>query len=262
MVLLALAAGYWGWRGQATTGDAPVVLYGHVDIRQVSLAFEYSGRVTHMQAEEGQHVRAGEILAQIDTRADTLQLNKVEVDIERTQAQYRRLSGTATRTGGAGVSAIDIDNARALWRSAQAESKILQHRIAQAQLKAPHDGVIRSRLLEPGDMASAQRPAYTLTLIHPKWIRAYVSEPQLTRVRAGMAALVYADGMGDQAISGHVGFMSSVAEFTPKAVQTEDLRPHLVYELRVIVEDPQDQLRQGMPVTVRIAQPASPEQHS
>ena len=101
-------------------------------------------------------------------------------------------------------------------------------------------------------MASPQRPAYTLALTEPKWVRAYVNEPQLGKIRPGMKAQVRTDSAPDKPIAGRIGYISSVAEFTPKTVQTTDLRTDLVYEIRVLVDDPQDSLRLGMPATVDI----------
>jgi HlyD family secretion protein len=115
---------------------------------------------------------------------------------------------------------------------------------------APVDGVVRTRLMEPGEMASPQQPVFSLAIIDPKWVRAYVSEPDLGKVRPGMAAFVAVDSFPDRRFDGWVGFVSPVAEFTPKAVQTEELRTSLVYEVRVFVQDPSDSLRLGMPATV------------
>ena len=79
-----------------------------------------------------------------------------------------------------------------------------------------------------------------------------MNEAQLARVRPGMSAEVKIDGLPDASIAGEVGYISSVAEFTPKPVQTEELRTSLVYKVRVLVKDPDDQLRLGMPATVRL----------
>ena len=122
----------------------------------------------------------------------------------------------------------------------------------KATLRAPTAGVIRQRLLEPGEVAAPERPVLTLTLTNPKWVRAYVSEPQLERVKLGQAAEVESDGSPGAPLPGWVGFVSPEAEFTPKSVETEDLRPALVYEVRVFVHDEEDRLRLGMPVSVRV----------
>jgi HlyD family secretion protein len=99
-------------------------------------------------------------------------------------------------------------------------------------------------------MISPQRAVYTLAITNPKWVRAYVSDPDLGKVQPGMKASISADSFPGRTFSGWVGFISSIAEFTPKAVETVELRSSLVYEIRVFVEDPQDELRLGMPATV------------
>jgi HlyD family secretion protein len=107
-------------------------------------------------------------------------------------------------------------------------------------------------------MASPQRPVFNLAITDPKWIRAYVSEVDLGKLHPGMKASISADSFPGRTFSGWVGFISPVAEFTPKAVETEELRPSLEYEVRVFVQDPRDEMRLGMPATVKLAlnQPA------
>ena len=146
-----------------------------------------------------------------------------------------------------------IDQARAQLAAAQAELNLTRQQLTDAQLKAPTKATVRSRLLEPGDMASPQRPAYTLALTSPKWIRAYIPETDLGKVKPGQTAQVFTDSHPEQALPGRVGYISSVAEFTPKTVQTEDLRTSLVYEIRINVDDADNRLRLGMPATVRIS---------
>ena len=102
-------------------------------------------------------------------------------------------------------------------------------------------------------MASPQTPVYSLAVIDPKWIRAYVDESDLGNVHPGMAATVTTDSFPDRPLDGWVGFISPMAEFTPKDVQTEELRTSLVYEIRVFVVDPGDKLRLGSPATVQLS---------
>jgi HlyD family secretion protein len=101
-------------------------------------------------------------------------------------------------------------------------------------------------------MASPQKPVFSLAITDPKWVRAYVSEPDLGKLHPGAAASVAVDSFPDRRFEGWVGFISPVAEFTPKAVQTAELRTSLVYEVRVFVKDPSDELRLGMPATVSL----------
>jgi HlyD family secretion protein len=150
----------------------------------------------------------------------------------------------------AGPRKEEVAEAEARLRSAEAQLALLRQQLADAQLMAPVDGVVRTRLMEPGEMASPQKPVFSLAITDPKWVRAYVSEPDLGQVQPGMAASVAVDSFPDRRFDGWVGFVSPVAEFTPKAVQTEELRTSLVYEVRVFVQDPSDTLRLGMPATV------------
>ena len=102
----------------------------------------------------------------------------------------------------------------------QAQLALLRQQLTDAELQAPLDAVVRSRIVEPGEMASPQKPAFTLAITDPKWVRAYVSETDLGRVHPGMKAPVTRRRLPGSQLRGWVGFISPVAEFTPKAVQT------------------------------------------
>ena len=153
----------------------------------------------------------------------------------------------------AGPRKEDLAEAEARLRGDEAQIGYLNQILNDAKLLAPSDATVRTRILEPGEMASPQKSVFTLALTDPKWVRAYVSEPDLGKVRAGMAATIHVDSFPDKSFAGWVGFLSPVAEFTPKDVQTEELRTSLVYEVRVFVKDATDDLRLGMPATVKLS---------
>jgi HlyD family secretion protein len=210
-------------------------------------------------------------------------VESARANVVKAKSNYERLKSAAEISAGRAVRQQDVDDAKAGLDSAtaalavnekaldlavigprkediaqneaqlqanEAQLALLRQHLVDAQLIAPVDGVIRTRILEPGDMASPQRPVFTLAVTDPKWVRAYVSEPDLGKVHPGMAASVMVDSFPNRRFDGWVGFVSPVAEFTPKAVQTEELRTSLVYEVRVFVKDPSDELRLGMPATV------------
>jgi HlyD family secretion protein len=154
----------------------------------------------------------------------------------------------------AGPRKEDIAQAEAQLKADEAQLAFLRRQLADTELHAPIDGVVRSRLVEPGEIVSPQKAAFTLAITDPKWIRAYIAEPDLGSVREGLAASVTTDAFPSRPFEGWVGFISPMAEFTPKTVQTEELRSSLVYEIRVFVKDPADQLRLGMPATVHLGQ--------
>jgi len=147
----------------------------------------------------------------------------------------------------------DIEAQEATVASAQARLEKAQTALADATLLAPSNGIISVRAREPGAIVQAGQTVYTLTLNDPVWIRAYVSQPRLGRIKPGMAVKLTSDSMPGKHYDGTVGFISPEAEFTPKTVQTEQVRDDLVYRIRVIASDPDNVFRQGMPVTVLIA---------
>jgi HlyD family secretion protein len=147
----------------------------------------------------------------------------------------------------------DIAEAEARLHANEAQLAFLRRILEDAELVAPADAVVRSRVMEPGEMASPTRPVLILAILDPKWVRAYVSEPDLGRVRPGLRAGIAVDTYPARRLDGWIGFVSPVAEFTPKSVETEELRTSLVYEVRAFVNDPGDELRLGMPATVSIS---------
>ena len=318
LIVAAAATAGWYWWSHRNAGDGrELVLHGNVDIRQVALAFDGSGRITAMGAEEGDPVKAGQVIARLDTRTLEIQARQAEAqldaqrqalqklrngsrpeEIAQVRAQLASAEATAERndqdfsratrlqaSGSGAISQQNIDLARtnaqaanakvaelraalqlaekgpraediaaaeAQLKASEAQLAQLHHQIDLGRLRAPTDAVVRSRLREPGDMVKSQVPVFTLALTKPKWVRVYVGEPDLGKIKPGMAAQVFTDSHPDRPIAGKVGYISSVAEFTPKSVQTEELRTSLVYEVRVVVEDPGNVLRLGQPATVRL----------
>jgi HlyD family secretion protein len=147
----------------------------------------------------------------------------------------------------------DIAAARADLQAARANVEVAKTNLADTEIKAPAAGVILTRVEEPGAIVAAGQTVLSLSLENPVWVRAYVDEPNLGRLAPGMAAEVFTDTSPGHPYHGHVGFISPQAEFTPKTVQTTVLRTRLVYQVRIVVDDPDHGLRQGMPVTVRLA---------
>ncbi len=157
-----------------------------------------------------------------------------------------------------GPRAEDIAAARAQVAAAKAELDRAETALADTELHAAEPGIVLSRLRERGAIVAAGAPVYTLTLTDPMRIRAWIAEPDLGRIEPGQAVEVTTDTRPDRPYAGRIGFISPTAEFTPRAVQTEELRSRLVYRLHVIVEEG-DGLHQGMPVTVRVPEPVGEE---
>jgi HlyD family secretion protein len=310
----AAALGYRHWQTGAVDGSA-LTLYGNVDLREVELAFVLQERIRAVLVEEGDAVRRGEPLAELDptrheaavagrsaeVEAALQQLAELErgsrpEEVRRAEAEvaaaraaereaelsYDRIARlvreklaspqsrddalAALDTARARTAVADeslrlvvlgprdevIAAARARLRTAEAALAAARKDLEDTRLRAPANGVIRARILEPGDVAGPQRPVFTLALTDPAWVRAYVSGPDLGRIRPGMPAEVRTDSFPGKVYDARIGFISPTAEFTPKTVQTADVRTSLVYQVRVLVPDPAGELRLGMPATVTV----------
>ncbi|EKY3222156.1 secretion protein HlyD [Cronobacter dublinensis] len=315
LILLAAAmvAGVAGWRWYAAR-HTPLTLYGNVDIRTVNLSFRVGGRLASLAIDEGDTVRAGQPLGELDPAPLQNALRQAGANVAAARAKYELTvagfrdeeiaqAAAAVRQAQAAydyaqnfyqrqqglwrtkvVSANDLENARSARDQAQAQLKSAQDKLsqyragnrpqeiaqaqasleqaqaqlAQAQLDAedarlvsPADGTVLTRAVEPGAMLNAGSTVFTLSLTRPVWVRAYIDEANLGRATPGRELLLYTDSRPDKPYHGKIGFVSPTAEFTPKSVETEDLRTDLVYRLRIIVTDADDALRQGMPVTLR-----------
>ncbi|BAK64979.1 HlyD family secretion protein [Sphingobium sp. SYK-6] len=148
----------------------------------------------------------------------------------------------------------DIEAAQAALQAAQAARAGVGTDFGDTRLTASVDGTVITRAREPGAIVAPGETVFTLAIDRPLRVRAYVGEKQLSRVAPGMKVAVTADG-NPKRYTGTIGYISPRAEFTPKTVETSDLRTDLVYRLRIIVEDPDGKLRQGQPVTVEITGP-------
>jgi len=180
------------------------------------------------------------------------QVDNARAALDAAQARLRSADETL-RLAALGPRVEDTAAAKATLVAYEAALAIAERDLAATSLYAPADGVIENRVLEPGDMASPQRTVLTLALIDPLWVRAYVPEPDLGKLRLGTPAQVSTDSYPNQRYRAWIGFISPTAEFTPKSVETPELRTSLVYQVRVFVCPPHDELRLGMPATVTVA---------
>ena len=162
----------------------------------------------------------------------------------------------ALRLQEAGFRKEDIALGKGQLDERNAAVEVAQRNLTDADLIAPSKGTVLSRVREVGAIVAAGETVYVLSLTSPVWVRTYVSEPDLGRVHPGQEVQIKTDTPGGKTFPGRVGFISTAAEFTPKTVETTELRTSLVYRLRIVVDDDTGFLRQGMPVTVVTEPPA------
>ncbi|MBR1601282.1 MAG: efflux RND transporter periplasmic adaptor subunit [Alphaproteobacteria bacterium] len=242
----------------------PLILYGNIDIRQVNSAFRVSGRLENMNFEEGDIVYKGDILATLDNKPYVNAQNQAKAKIEQAKAALENAKRINNRKQALcktkNASQQDCDTAQANQDIASADLQYAKASLDVAEtaledtiLKSPADGIILIRITEPGTLLSAGVPVYTISLNNKMWARAYIKETDLGKVQIGTKVKIYTDS-ATKVYNGHVGFISSTAEFTPKTIETASLRTDLVYRLRIIVDDADNDLKHGMPITIKMAQ--------
>lgn len=321
VVLVALVvAGVFGYRAIKKNNE-PLVLYGNIDIREVELAFQVNGQVEDVLVDEGDAVKAGQVIARLDTdslrselaeaqatvnaqkarlsllragnRAEDIAqaeaaveerraaLRDAEADVARlaplrssgatsgkafenatsarAEAAARlRNAEAALRAVRSGARREELQEAQANVERTQAAAERIRIRLKDAELIAPSDGVILTRAVEKGAIVSPNATAFTEALARPVWARIYVDARNLGLVAPGTIVNLQTDAAPNKLYRGRVGYVSPTAEFTPKTVETPELRTDLVYRARVIVLDPDSRLRQGMPITVRFPDGTKP----
>jgi HlyD family secretion protein len=282
---------------------------GHVEATEVRLAAKVGGRLLEAPLEEGDTVRAGQLVARFETVDAELQLTAARANRDAADAQLRlllagtraedlrraedhlaqaqaeldaarrdlvRLEGLADRGSAtekarddartrrevaeravaaaraeldkliAGPRREEIEAARAQRAAATARVAAIEQQITDATVLAPRDGVLTERIAEPGEVLPAGAALAVLTDIGRPWLNVWVGEPSLSSIRLGDSVEVRADGR-EEAFDGTVSFVSDVAEFTPKNVQTPEERAKLVYRIKIALDNGAGVFKPGMP---------------
>lgn len=245
-----------------------LTLYGNIEIRQVDLSFQVGGIIEKMFKEEGDSVEKDELLAILDSRDYKSNLEKAEAEVEKTLAlkndSEEKFNRNAPLVEDDTISKQEYDTLKntrdksaADYDSAVAAKNYAQNQLDYTKIYAPDDGIVMVRVQEPGATVNKGQIVYSISKNKPVWVRAYVNETDLGNIKYGQMVKVNTDTVNPntgelRTYQGQIGFISPVAEFTPKTVQSTDLRTDLVYRIRVYIDDIDEYLRQGMPVTIKV----------
>jgi len=315
VVLAAIAAAVYFAMTRSGEDSGTIAVSGNIEVTTVELSFKIPGRVTERLVDEGETVKAGQLVAKLDNQdlvhevtgreaevqaaraalteletgyrkeeiaqaAAALQRVKAEADrlkadFARQQALYKRevisrrdFDTAKAANEGAQASVREarerldllrrgprketIDQARARLRDAEAVLALARTRLSYATLVSSVGGLVLSKNIEPGEQVAAGTPIVTVGMLDSVWVRAYISETDLGRVKVGQEATVTTDTWPGRKYKGHISFISSEAEFTPKNVQTEKERVKLVYRIKIVIPNPNMELKPGMPADAEI----------
>ncbi len=232
--LVALAALRAGSRPQEIRGATAVLAQAEADNR---FADQEVARTT-------------ELVARNFVSSQQLDHVRSTADIAAARLEQARAALSLVREG---PRKEDIERASAELAAAVAARGSAERQLSYVRLTSPQAGVASVRLAEAGQVVGAGQPVFRIAQTARPWVRAYLAEADLTRVRLGQAADVRVDGVPGQVFKGRLAFISPQAEFTPKTVETRALRVDLVYRVTVDVDNANGMLKIGMPADVTLA---------
>ena len=311
---------------KSETDTGVIAASGTIDATEVAISFRVAGTLHERAVDEGSRVRAGDVLARLDTRDAAARLRQAQASVQAARARVADLQqgarpqeiaeakaqagqahanranleeearrsellyqgGAITRqrrdrdhTAAAvaadqHLAAIErlklvqagsrretVNAARAQAVEAQAGAEAARIVLEDLEVKTPIDGVVTRKHAEAGETVAAGRPVVTVTDVSKPWVRVYVPEHQIGKVRLGAPAKIRIDSFPGRDFAGRVSYIAAQAEFTPKNVQTQEERVKLVFAVNVTAENPEGILKPGMPADVFIdaarEETASPE---
>ena len=314
-LVVILAAGIFLATRHPGKVPGTVKVSGNIEVTTVDVSFKVPGRVRERLVDEGEKVRAGQVVARLDNAdfAHDVAIRKAEVQTARAafreleagsrseekaqaeavfaaaEAEAKRLADDFQRQKAlyvrevipkqkfdAALASRDtalaqarqarealalvrkgprqerIDQGHSRLREAAAALALAEERLGYATVAAPADGLVIAKNIEPGEQVAAGTPVITIgDLAHP-WLRAYIPETDLGRVKVGQKVRMTTDTWPGKTYDGLVTFISPEAEFTPKNVQTEKERVKLVYRIKITIPNPAMELKPGMPADAEI----------
>ena len=268
LCLCILALGFFIYKFLNKKDNSIIKTYGNIEIRTVDLSFQVSGIIESVLVEEGDYVKKGDLLATLIDKDYKANYKKAlyQKDSSKAQAQededkYKRnlplcKDGTLSKQDCDTLfNTKNLSNAN--YNQSEANLEFQKNQLDYTIMKAPQNGIITTRSQEVGARVQANQIVYVMSLNKPIWVRTYVKETDLGNIKYGQKATILTDTIDPKTNKkkeyiGTIGYISPVAEFTPKTVQTQDLRVDLVYRIRIYIDKVDDFLRQGMPVSVEI----------
>jgi HlyD family secretion protein len=263
---------WFGWLNN--NGNRRIIISGNIELTEVSIAFKTSGKLIELAVKEGDLVKKGMALARLDSDQLLHQQDRANAALSSAESKFAQLQ-TSIRFDRENIQG-QIEQRKAELRQAEAlrielqrkeqEIKTYQSEIdrsradialIESQLSdtigvCPIDGIVLSKAAEAGEVLSAGTTVVTIGDISHPWLRGYIGEQDLGRVKLGMKVRVKTDSFPDKVYGGKLSFISPEAEFTPKQIQTPEERVKLVYRIKIDIENPNQELKLNMPADAEI----------
>ncbi len=277
ILILIISLGAWYlFRGEAED-EGVITASGTIEVTEVDMSAKLIGRVDDIRVEEGDQVKKGEVLLTLDHRELLVQkkqaravlgaarhlsaqvkavLNNLTTSSRRAEKLYRNgsLSQQKFEEITTRLEATNQQYEATKNQLAQAEAALefVEIQIGNARLEAPIDGVVLQKNINVGELAFMGMPLITLGNLYDVWLKVYIPETKLGKVKLGQRVEVTIDSFPDKVYEGKVIRIAQEAEFTPKNIQTKEERVKLVYGVKIGIKNPLQELKPGMPADARI----------
>ncbi len=217
---------------------------GNIEIIETNISSKNNETVKKLYVEEGDTVKKGEPIAELNHTILDLQLRQAKSNFENAEVNYKRILDIY-KSGN--ISQKDRDDAQNLYVSTKSTYEITKQQIEDCSLKSPVDGVVTHKLVQLGEYVNVGTPIYTVSQVDPVDLTIYVTELELGKVKIGQEAKISIDSYPNRTFTGKVIYISPNAEFTPKNIQTKDERIKQVYGVKIEIPNKDGILKPGMP---------------
>ena len=231
---------------------------GNIEATEVRLSFQVAGKISELLADEGYAVKKGQTVARLDKKELIQARDNAQAALEKAQANYKwveveyQRAEDLLKTGA--MTPQQRDNAKNQFEIGKAELKLLtasfeiaKINLSYADLNSPVDGFILVKSAEAGEVVQPGSTVFTVADLNDIWLTAYIIETDLGRVKLNQQVSIKTDTYPGKEYTGRISFISQQAEFTPKQIQTPEERVKLVYRIKIVVTNTNQELKPGMP---------------
>ena len=273
VLVIAGVVAYKFWLGDKALPEGLIQANGRIEGDRLLVASKFPGRVTTLLAREGDRVKAGQVLVQLDDTQASAQARQARAAVVALQAEAAAAGRNAEQTqrdterfrelrteGTASVREAEQAElaarvAQDRFASAQAQLSRARAALAEAEsvltdltVRAPADGTVATRMADTGEVVAAGAVLLMLVNLDQLYLKVYVPEVLIGKLRLGLPARLYIDAFPDQPFEAELRYIAAQAEFTPKEVQTADERVKLVYAVKLyLTTNPEHRLTPGQP---------------
>lgn len=275
IVLAAGAAAFWWVSNQSTLPEGIVFGNGRIEAEEVDIAAKYSGRVASVLAKEGDTVRAGQILARMDTREQQASLRQADAQLRQARESRRqalaelrqrrseltfanqelgrakflvqkghiskerldrRMTSQETATAALAAAEARLADSNAAIKAAAAGVERIQAEIDEGVLKAPRGGRVLYRLIQPGEVVASGGKILTILDLTDVYMTIFLPTREAGRAVIGAESRIVLDAAPEYVIPAKVSFVSARAQFTPKQVETQSEREKLMFRVKINID--------------------------